>query len=368
MAIKGISDRASLSPRYKRIGKLKKGTKKINGRVGKDLTYFRFAPENDDPTVGKIFFDIYGGEPGRLDFYLPFPTMEENFSSRRDLHGANELLKEACDGDYLTDWVEGTRHYHGRKLCEKKFHDPENRCPGCPLDYSGFLSIILKPMWEAGQFGLIVVETHAINDIALIASKLAQNEPLSGKMFTLYRQARKIGVPNTKSGKRMAVKKSLLQIELADAWLLKQLEASSQEAYAMLGNGHAQEQPVIESVVEIGDESTDPNAFDAELENGVYAGAFVDEGLPPPEHDDPGDGDQAPEPLEVKVPEMPGNLPAACGGVNWDDFCRLFGFEHKGQAMTALVQIFGKTWREQATPDAWRELAVYQASKAAADA
>lgn len=226
MAIKGVSDRNSVAPRFKVIGKLKKGSPKENGRVGADLDYFRF--DSNDPLVLQAFEGIYGPEPRRLDVYLPYRNMEDNFSSWRELYGQNGLCKVRCDGENWVDWIDGPRHYHGERPCTWEFRDPASRCPGCPLQPVGRLSVILPEMWHAGHIGLVTVETHSWNDIANLSSKLVQWEPLTGKPFTLWREDTRIGVPI--KDKRAAVEKSLIYVELTNDYLVALLRDAQRKA------------------------------------------------------------------------------------------------------------------------------------------
>lgn len=234
MPIKGLSTREAAKPRFQVIGRLRKGEpKKANGHMGADLKdYFRFT--SDDPEIVRTFYDIYGDKPNHLPFYLPFEAGEDNFSSWREDYGQNKLVKRRCDGEHWINWIEGTRYMRGHKLCELECKNTPDRCPDCPLKFVGRLSIILEPMWRAGYIGLVTVLTGGINDIGAISSKLVQREPLTGKEFNLYRETRTIGVPNKKTGKRMAVSKSLVFVELSQRWMLNEIEAAKTTALALL--------------------------------------------------------------------------------------------------------------------------------------
>jgi len=236
MPIKGLSTREDTSPRFLSLGKLVKGGPKTkDGKIGPDLDHFRFKPSNGDShELERAFFGSYGSKPNHLKFYLPYDEMERCFSSWREDYGQNQMLKRRCDGEYWIDWVEGPVRKHGRKVCTLPMKDTENRCPDCPLAYVGRLEIILPPLWEAGFIGLVTLETHSINDIGAIAGKLVQCEPLSGKEFILWREDRTMGAPI--KGKRVAIEKSLIFIELTQEWLQMQyLESAQRQAVARLG-------------------------------------------------------------------------------------------------------------------------------------
>ena len=238
MPIKGLSTREDTTARFKVIGKLRKGEpKQSNGQMGADLAdYFRFT--SDDPEIVRTFYGIYGDKPNHIDFYLPFDHEEANFSSWRELYGTNGLVKRRCDGEHWQNWIDGMRYMRGQKLCELECKDTPNRCPGCPMTSIGRLSIILEPMWRAGYIGLITVLTSGINDIGEISSRLVQHEPLAGKEFELYRETRKIGAPNKKTNKRMAITKWMVRIEPTQETALMLIgDAQRRAKLALLGGG-----------------------------------------------------------------------------------------------------------------------------------
>ena len=232
MPIHGVSTRESLDPRFKSLGKLRKGGPKRSGQFGADLDHFRFTSE--DPAVVQAFYQAYGEKPSELVVFMPYDQMERNFSSWRELYGQNGLVKIRCDGENWVDWLDGPRHCHGYLPCPETFLDPDNRCPDCPLKPVGRLEVIVPELWKAGYIGLVTVETHSWNDIAHLAGKLAQYEPLRGKPFTLWREMTTIGAPNEKTGKRMAVTKPLVCIELTNERLVEELEAAQRRSLAQV--------------------------------------------------------------------------------------------------------------------------------------
>ncbi len=260
MPIKGLSTRDDLDPRFKEIGRLRKGAAKNGNRPGPDLEYFRFVPDGDRADILRAFLDAYGKEPTHLQVYFPFDTMERNFSSWREEYGSNRLCKLRCDGERWHDWVDGDRHYHSRdgQECDRECRDSEAGCPGCPAAFVGRLSVILPELWYAGFVGLVTVLTSSKNDIATLAAKLAQNEPLTGKPFVLWRESERIGVPI--KGKRAGVDKSLLHLELTEERLLLEFNAAREQAVARL---EAPRQPTVN----LDDESPDID-YDGELLEG----------------------------------------------------------------------------------------------------
>jgi hypothetical protein len=233
MPIEGLSTRDVIQPRFRTLGKLRKGGEKTGNRPGRDLDYFRFVPDNGRADIRAAFVSAYGEKPERLEIYFPFPTMEENFRSWREDYGANHLCKLRCDGARWHDWIQGDRHYHdeeGRE-CELKYRDTPNRCPQCPLGYYGYLDVILPLMWENGQIGLVTILTTSINDIARLSAKLVQWEPLNNKPFLVWREIKTIGIPI--NGKRVAKDVSLIHLELTEEQMVRAF-LSAREAPALL--------------------------------------------------------------------------------------------------------------------------------------
>jgi hypothetical protein len=265
MAIKGVSTRDSINQGFKSIGKLRKGGPKRDGKFGEDLDHFRFTSESD--AVAMAFFDAYGPKPNHLTVYLQHNEYERNFSSWRELYGQNQLCKLRCDGQNWVDWIEGDRHHHGSKPCEKQFLDTANRCPGCPLKQVGRLEVILPKLWEAGHIGIVTMETHSWNDIAHISGQLIQYEPLIGKAFTLWRENDRIGAPI--KGKRAAVIKSLVHLDLTEEFLLLEFHSAQRRALEK-----AADRPAIDATIEP-DDVWDDNGNDPFYD-------VVEDPVPPP--------------------------------------------------------------------------------------
>ena len=234
MPVMGLSDRASLDPRIQEIGRIRKGAQKNGGGPGRDLTYFRYVPSARHMESAKVFEELYGKEPTSLEVYFPLDQMEQVFGSWRERYGQNKLCTLRCDGARWHDWVDGDRHFHSEagQECDLDCRDTESRCPKCPLTYVGRLSVMLKPMWEKGQIGIVTVITSSVNDIANVSAKLVQWEPLRGKPFALWRAPERIGVPI--KGKRAAKISDLLHLELAEDRLFLEFQASERQAYARL--------------------------------------------------------------------------------------------------------------------------------------
>ena len=365
MPIKGLSTREAARPRFKVIGKLRKGTKKkANGHMGDDLKdYFRFT--SDDPEIVTTFYGIYGDKPNHLEFYLPFELADDNFSSWRELYGQNKLVKRRCDGAYWRNWIEGTRYMRGHKLCELECKDTANLCPDCPLAPVGRLSIILEPLWRAGYIGLVTVETHGINDIGTLSSKLVQREPLTGKEFDLYRETQLIGAPNKKTGKRIAVSKSLVFVELSQRWMLNEIEAAKTSALALLtGNvptlpAHIEEGLDLSAVADL-DKPGEP-LYGEPDEPEEIEGVVID---PEDQEHDNGSVDyENPEPTSTytRVPYLDG----LSGQELLAHAVKVTPLTTVGAVKNVLFTVLGNKWEEKAPAAQWQVIDDHCASAGA---
>ena len=201
------------------IGKLRKGSPKVekNGKsiVGKDLEYFRF--DTDDADAMTKFVAAYGNEPKALTVYLPFHTIEENFTSWQEEYTAGGL-KHRCDGETCVIW---------QKPDGKYSHEPKP-CPGGCKEV-GRLTVIIP---ELMRFAYVSVETHSLNDIMQLSRNLnaafALRGDLAGIPFLLIRRPVEISTPSGTDGKRARRTKALLFLEPHPEWVqVKLLEMRS---------------------------------------------------------------------------------------------------------------------------------------------
>lgn len=292
MPIENLTTRDTLVPRYPILGKFHKGgPKDAEGRVGEDLDYFRFvgAPGKQKEEIEAAVLKIYGPEPDSLDVRFPLPTMEDVFGSWREAYTQSRLLRLRCNGKEWVYWIEGHQVCRGRKPCPLEYFDPDNRCPNCPVGPVGRLSIYLEPVWRAGFIGLITVETHSINDLIELGGALISYEPLTGKVFRLFRRPKTVGAPLVKQNRRIAVEKSLLGLELQRDWALMLMASQDRKARALL-NPFAEAAPAGPVPAPASEEAETPVMDDEDTFEGVIVEeadlrqtAPVENPPPPPE-------------------------------------------------------------------------------------
>lgn len=217
MPIKGLTSKDSLIPRFRRLGKLRKGGEKVGGKYGPDLDHFRFTGENNDADIEAAFTEIFGEQPKILHVYLPHRTAEENFPTWKELWKGSGL-QHRCDGETMQIWLGS----------DGKYHKEPKPCPG-GCDEIGRLEVIIPELMDYGYIGTISLETHSLHDIMHIAGVLAKTEEycgdrpegLQGILFTLRRVKERISTPGwgENKGQRNLTDKWLVKIEPAVDWV-----------------------------------------------------------------------------------------------------------------------------------------------------
>ena len=205
--IVGLTDKVKAS--LPTIGKLKKGGPKPAKGPGKDTDHWRFVADN--PQAVEDFVALYGEDPVSLHVYLPYRTLDQNWSAWQEQWGAEKLLHR-CDGKTCVKWLDK----------EGKYHFEARPCPG-NCKQVGRLSVILPEMVTAGHGGCVTVETHSINDILRLQAALLDAQDaradnplgLRGVKFLLRRRKGKVG--DGRGGKRDAWLISLERLD--DSWV-----------------------------------------------------------------------------------------------------------------------------------------------------
>jgi hypothetical protein len=255
---------------FPEIGQLRKGGPKErrtkNGKeyevYGKDLDHFRFT--SDDESAVEAFHRAFGEEPREIGFFLPFPTLHENFECWKEAYTAG-AIQHRCDGEICV----------GHRTKDGKWSTEPVLCPG-ECKATARLKIFI-PAFRRLVF--VTVLTNSIYDMVSIDSTLKGLQAVNGSLqnipLILRRVEREISTPVTDSagnptGKRARRKKWLLQIEAEPQWAAKQFGAMREAA--MLTSSH---QPLL---LEAGEIEEDGDDEDQPLD---YTGSGVPTGASP---------------------------------------------------------------------------------------
>lgn len=250
MPIKNLQPKQDEQGKFPVIGKLRKGApKQTNGNgkevMGKDLNHFRF--DTQDAKAATDFAAQYGEEPTAINGYLPFASLDENFSAWMEEYSAGGLQRR-CDGEnQIFSRDDKGKASHAPKPCEKLC----NRSCGCKQ--VGRLTLIVP---ELMRLASVTVETHSVYDIVGLTQNLQAAHIACGRLqsipFVLSRREQEISTPG-ESGKRVRRKKSLLFIEPNPEYVQRKLIAMRTEAFALLPGptGAASNQPTNGTVIEV---------------------------------------------------------------------------------------------------------------------
>jgi len=368
MPIRGLTDRQSATPRFTRLGKIKKGEIRNDRPV--DLDYFRFVAEGPEvAAITDAFETVYGGEPREITIYLPYKTVEENWQTWMEEWGKSGLIHR-CDGEFMTQWINGDKTYvrdpeqKQAKPCPYASGEKErtDKNPGCTQ--IGRLAAIVPELVIAGFVGYVTVEIHSKNDLANINNSVLDAEGkaetagrpngLQGIEFRLRRVPETIGIRYEKTVKRNGKsigtgefiktqgEKWMVRLDPAREWVLKQLETSKQQAL-----GYSAQRPALVMDVEPvtitavdGADLTPDDALDAPFE--IIEGAVVEENTEPETEEI--------NPETTKEAEAPDATPNAWK--KWGEWFKLA--KESGLTLTAL-QDDTDLWTLEAATEAVRK-------------
>ncbi len=226
MSIKGLTD--EVSPRYPRIGKLRKGGEKSATGFGADLDYFRFV--SPYPEVTKAFAAAYPNRPREVRIFIPHDTVEAAFQTSCELWNKTGLLHR-CDGQTMTLWRDGARYVRGAKPCTGGHRDNDPK-----RDSVGRLEFIIPQLVEKGFVGYVSLETHSLHDILntsrVLAAIYKSQGTLAGVEFLLRRVKENISVPGwgDRKNDRSRVDKWLVRLEPSVEWVKAHLDTVRRQA------------------------------------------------------------------------------------------------------------------------------------------
>lgn len=184
MAIKGLTDHGAIFPQ---VGVIRKGQPKPDRGPGRDLgNHFRFDPidKTGDAGLVELFaqaFPFDAATPQRVRFYLPFPTMDQNWQTWREEWKATALVHR-CDGEVIQDppTLRGQLCPYYEQRLEMGDDDDEQGLaditPGCKQ--VGRLKMVIR---ELGRLAYTTFITTSIYDLRDISGRLAMVEMLAAE-------------------------------------------------------------------------------------------------------------------------------------------------------------------------------------------
>lgn len=266
--------------RLKRAGIIRLGHKEKSKRSGK------LYPVEDPHFVLKDapgLTEIYGGEPRKLNIYLPFNEVDRNLIAWHQhwlagglvCRGDGQQVEYAInpgDGEVLikggqalaTGTSDGIKMVAGHPVkCPGLEHDLYPRCGQCR---PGALLIVL--IREVPRLAYYQVATGSIHNIVNLTGQMRWVKEnigrLQGVPFILERRPDEISTPSGKNGKRVRRKKYLLHLEPDPEWVRQMLAELHRRALPGAAPVVAEIPAEIATVADLGDEPVwEPADYDA---------------------------------------------------------------------------------------------------------
>lgn len=240
MAIKGLTDTASVAPRWSRLGKLRKGAPKPEKGPGRELPYWRFTAEGRNAAaIEQAFAAKFGKEPTAVEVFLMAATPDEAFPSWME-YWKQSSLERRCDGETCHLRRVGAQMVRQPVpcICAQEVAKAPNSKPNCVK--VGRLAVVIPALIEAGFIGEVVVETHSIDDLRTLAARLSvvyqtalqYGGDLRGVPFILSREPVSMSTPRD-NGERVKATKYQVRLEPAQAWTSRALEQTRSASLAL---------------------------------------------------------------------------------------------------------------------------------------
>jgi hypothetical protein len=293
------------SPTTNIIGKIFKGAPKNNGKVGKNLDYFRFvAKGRSAERVQELWDQFYatpnGGEPREITISFPYNNIEWILNEWFCEFGKSGL-KTKCNGSQIVEWRDEKNVFQTDKPKPCRAPNSAKGCDACKA--SDLLKFKIFEFEGFGYDGIVELTTGSVHDISYLRDRLTEiqqtlatiNLPLRGTPLVLYRETRTI--TKTINGISSRSEESLLGLSLHPMLQKKLNQALERRLYAIVdavGNaslplgtvehqvlGSAESRPAIAPASEPNDEINIKELFKQMLaDNGVDLqfngnGAFI---------------------------------------------------------------------------------------------
>ena len=240
MAIKGLTDTASVAPRWSRLGKLRKGAPKPEKGPGRELPYWRFTAEGRNAAaIEQAFTSKFGKEPVAVEVFLMAATPDDAFPSWMEFWKQSSLERR-CDGETCHLRRVGAQMVRQPVacICAQEMAKAPNSKPNCVK--VGRLSVVIPALIEAGFIGEVVVETHSGDDLRTLAARLSvvyqtalqYGGDLRGVPFILSREPVSMSTPRD-NGERVKATKYQVRLEPAQAWTARALEQTRTASLAL---------------------------------------------------------------------------------------------------------------------------------------
>lgn len=237
------------SPTTNIIGKIFKGAPKNNGKVGKNLDYFRFVAKGGSAErLQELWDQVYAPidpktgspkEPREITISFPYNNIEWILNEWFCEFGKSGL-KTKCNGSQIVEWRDEKNGNVFQTDKPKPCREPNNPkgCSACKA--SDLLKFKIFEFEVDGYDGIVELSTTSIHDISYLRDRLTEiqqtlatiNLPLRGTPLVLFRETRTI--TKTINGQSSRSEESLLGLKLHPMLQKKLNQALERRLYAII--------------------------------------------------------------------------------------------------------------------------------------
>ena len=232
MPIKNLTNRGLAFPE---IGQIRKGAPKDDqGKLGKDLQYFRAEFAEGEVDAAKTFEEAYGSEPNEINILLPFNDINTCWEAWLEAYTAGRMVARS-DGekfDYLIDTGTGevlVKNGIPFKAYEDgmsvgSYQDSKGDTQQIYCKETGRLKVVIPELQRLAYVTVMTSSKHDISNLDAQLSALKQiNEGIiAGIPMVLRRRPKKISTPK-EDGTRARYTKWMLSIEADPEWVKHKL-------------------------------------------------------------------------------------------------------------------------------------------------
>lgn len=235
------------SPTTNIIGKIFKGAPKNNGKVGKNLDYFRFvAKGHSAERLQELWDQVYAPidpttgsrkEPREITISFPYENIEWNLNEWFCEFGKSGL-KTQCNGIQIVGWRDEKNVFQTDKPKPCRAPNSDKGCDACKE--TDLLKFKIFEFEVDGYDGIVELTTGSVHDISYLRDRLTEiqqtlatiNLPLRGTPLVLFREIRTI--TKTINGVSSRGEESLLGLKLHPMLQKKLNQALERRLYAIV--------------------------------------------------------------------------------------------------------------------------------------
>jgi hypothetical protein len=235
------------SPTTNIIGKIFKGAPKNNGKVGKNLDYFRFvAKGHSAERLQELWDQVYAPidpiigsrkEPREITISFPYNNIEWNLNEWFCEFGKSGL-KTQCNGVQIVGWRDEKSVFQSDKPKPCRAPNSDKGCDACKE--TDLLKFKIFEFEVDGYDGIVELTTGSVHDISYLRDRLTEIQqtlasidlPLRGTPLVLFREIRTI--TKTINGVSSRGEESLLGLKLHPMLQKKLNQALERRLYAIV--------------------------------------------------------------------------------------------------------------------------------------